>query len=552
MMQYPTTPLNYRTGDLTGKRTAYFCMEYAIDQSLKIYSGGLGFLAGSHLRSAYELKQNLIGIGILWKFGYYDQGRDSEQHMQANFIRKEYSFLEDTGIVFPVSVHNHSVYVKAYYLRPETFGSAPLFLLSTDIPENDYLSRTITHHLYDKDEAAKIAQSIILGIGGAKLLDILNDNTEVYHMNEGHGLPLVYHLYSKFRNVEEVRKRVVFTTHTPEAAGNEEHRIDLLNEMNFFCSLPLEEIIEISRVEGQETLNYTVTALRFARIANGVSQIHGQVARDMWKLNEGICPIIAITNSQNKNYWMNKDLEEALNQNDDQRLAGLKRKFKKEMLEVVADQTGKLMDPDVLTIVWARRFAGYKRAELITKNYHHFRELVTRSDQPIQIIWAGKPYPFDFYGIQIFNHLIDLTQHLKNCAVLTGYELRLSAILKKGADVWLNNPRYPREASGTSGMTAAMNGTVNFSIADGWFPEFARHGENGFIIHPSHHQLDEIQDMEDSEQLLNILEREIIPIYYHDRQRWINIMKTGMREIVPFFDSHRMASEYFEKMYNPS
>lgn len=543
-------PFEYRTGDMQGKKVAYFCMEYAIDQPLKIYSGGLGFLAGSHLRSAYALKQNLVGIGILWKYGYYDQGRDGELHMQANFVRKEYSFFQDTGIVFPVSVHNHSVYIKAYYLSPEVFGCAPLFLLSTDIPENDYLSRTITHHLYDKNEAAKIAQSIVLGIGGAKLLDILNDDTEIYHMNEGHGLPLVYHLYSKFKNTEEVKKRVVFTTHTPEAAGNEEHKIDLLNDMNFFDSIPLQEAREISGVQNSETLNYTLTALRLAKIANGVSQIHGRVATDMWKHNEGTCNIIAITNAQNKDYWMDKTLREALEHNNDQRLLETKREYKKQLFEVVADQTGKLLNPDILTIVWARRFAGYKRADLITKNYHRFLDLVSRSHNPIQIIWAGKPYPFDFYGIQIFNHLIDLTQYLKNCAVLTGYELKLSSVLKKGADVWLNNPRFPREASGTSGMTAAMNGTLNFSIADGWFPEFARHGENGFIIHPSRHPHEEIQDMEDSEQLLNILEREIVPIYYHDRQRWTHMMKTGMHDVLPSFDSHRMANEYYERMYN--
>ncbi|MEP6614516.1 MAG: alpha-glucan family phosphorylase, partial [Mucilaginibacter sp.] len=184
------------------KAVAYFSMEFAIDQALKIYSGGLGFLSGSHLRSAYELKQNLVGIGMLWKYGYYDQGRDRDALMKPEFIEKQYSFLQDTGIIFTVPVHDAPVHVKAYLLKPETFGSAPLFLLSTDIPENDDQSRSITRYLYDANEATRIAQSIVLGIGGAMLLDILKIEPEVYHMNEGHSIPLAFYLYAKFNNLD--------------------------------------------------------------------------------------------------------------------------------------------------------------------------------------------------------------------------------------------------------------------------------------------------------------------------------------------------------------
>ena len=202
---------------------AYFSMEFAVDQSLKIYSGGLGFLAGSHLRSAYQLKQNLLGVGILWKYGYYDQQRDVNALMKPFFVEKEYSFLEDTGIVFTVPVHDSPVHVKAYLLKPQTFDTAPLFLLSTDISENDNLSRTITHRLYDPNEATRVAQSIILGTGGAMLLEALGLEPDVYHMNEGHSVSLNFYLYAKYKDLDEVKKRVVFTTHTPEMAGNEEH-----------------------------------------------------------------------------------------------------------------------------------------------------------------------------------------------------------------------------------------------------------------------------------------------------------------------------------------
>lgn len=215
-------------------RVAYFSMEFALDQSLKTFSGGLGFLAGSHMRSAYELKQNMIGIGILWKFGYYDQVRNSDNNMAVLWQQKSYNFLEDTGIRFQVDVSDHPVWVAVWYLPPERFESVPMFFLTTDVPENDYLSKTITNHLYDYNPEAKIAQSIILGVGGAKLIDIINFMPEVYHLNEAHGLSAAFYLYNKYKSAEEVRKRMVFTTHTPVEAGNEKHNFADLEKMSFF------------------------------------------------------------------------------------------------------------------------------------------------------------------------------------------------------------------------------------------------------------------------------------------------------------------------------
>ena len=264
----------YKFNQKYSKPVAYFSMEFAVDQPLKIYSGGLGFLAGSHLRSAFELNQNLIGIGILWKKGYYDQERNQDQTLRVSFRDKDYSFLTDTHIVFPITIHGAKVFVKAYLLRPEVFNSAPLFLLSTDIPENDYLAQTISHRLYDPNETTRIAQSILLGIGGAKLLDVLKRETEIYHMNEGHALPMCFYLLDKYKNIEEVKKRVVFTTHTPEKAGNEEHSVSLLNSMSFFNGLTVNQVNDYVRPENG-VLNYTLTALRLAKRSNGVSQLHG-------------------------------------------------------------------------------------------------------------------------------------------------------------------------------------------------------------------------------------------------------------------------------------
>lgn len=531
------------------KPVAYFSMEFAIDQPLKIYSGGLGFLAGSHMRSAYELKQNLIGIGILWKKGYYDQERNQDQTLRVSFRDKDYSFLTDTKILFPITIHGARVYVKVYLLKPEVFKSAPLFLLSTDIPENDFLAQTISHRLYDPNETTRIAQSILLGAGGAKLLDILERETEIYHMNEGHALPMCFYLLDKYKKIDEVRKRVVFTTHTPEKAGNEEHSMPLLNSMSFFNGLSVKQIEETVHPE-HGVMNYTLTALRMSKIANGVSQLHGEVARKMWGGYKNICEIIAITNAQNKTYWSDPDLDEALKKDDNKALVKRKKELKAKLFRVVANQTGKLFDENVLTIVWARRFAAYKRANLLLSDFERFLKIATDKKRPVQFIWAGKPYPEDFNAINIFNEIYWKTKDLPNCTVVTGYELWISGHLKKGSDVWLNNPKLYHEASGTSGMTAAMNGSINLSIPDGWVPEFSKHKKNSFVIQPAADTLsqDEKDEIEGN-RLLDLVEHEIIPMYYDDPNEWVKIMKASMTDVLPFFDSGRMADEYYTRMY---
>lgn len=532
------------------KPAAYFSMEFAIDQPLKIYSGGLGFLAGSHMRSAFELKQNLVGIGILWKYGYYDQERNKDGTLQSSYIQKDYSFLTDIGITFPITIHNHTVHVKVYLLKPEVFNTVPMFLLSTDIAENDYLAQTICHRLYDSHESARIAQSILLGVGGAKLLDVLGRETEIYHMNEGHALPLCFYLLDKYKKLEEVKKRVVFTTHTPEKAGNEEHAIKTLEVLGFFQGVDRKTVLEMAAPD-ENTLNYTLAALRMAKRANGVSQLHGEVSRKMWKGFDGICEIGAITNAQNKRYWRDDALEAALENDNDKALVTRKKELKTKLFRIVANQTGKLFDPNVFTIVWARRFAAYKRANLLLADFERFKKLATNTKYPIQIIWAGKPYPEDYNAINIFNDIYWKTKSLPNCTVLTGYELWLSGHLKKGSDVWLNNPRLYHEASGTSGMTAAMNASVNVSIPDGWVPEFADHGKNSFIISTADEKLSvEERDRVEADNLLTLLEKEVIPTYYDSPEKWNKIVKKAMKDVSPFFESGRMAQEYYEKMYN--
>ncbi|WP_346239114.1 alpha-glucan family phosphorylase [Niabella insulamsoli] len=551
-MSFENFKIPYEIDNSYAKRVAYFSMEFATHQPLKIYSGGLGFLSGSHLRSAYELRQNLIGIGILWKYGYYDQERNQDQTLDVAWNEKNYSFLEDTGIKFQIDVHDHPVWVKAWYLNPETFKTAPLFLLSTDLPENDYVSQTITHKLYDSNVAAKVAQFILLGVGGAKLVDILNFNPDLYHLNEAHGLSAAFYLYRKYnRNLEEGRKKLVFTTHTPEEAGNEKHDIFLCHKMTYFCGLTVDEVKQLTGEYG-DMFNHSLVALRFARLANGVSQLHGDVSREMWGKHPNICPITSITNAQNWTYWADKQMYKFKDVGDDYGFDDRKKWLKKRAFEIVADQTGKLFNPDVFTIVWARRFAGYKRAGLIASDAHRFFELMNNQKYPVQIIWAGKPYPMDHPAISEFNELVHLSKNFKNVSVLVGYELALSKRLKQAADVWLNNPRVPREASGTSGMTAAMNGAVNFSTDDGWIPEFINHGHNGFVIPKADYanMSTHDQDAYDLNKLYEILTREILPLYYENYNTWRLIMKNGMQDVRFQFDSNRMAHEYYEKLYN--
>jgi len=549
-MSFRNFQVPYTIDDRYTKKVAYFSMEYAVQQPLKTYSGGLGFLAGSHMRSAYELRQNLIGIGILWKYGYYDQARNQDQTLQVTWMEKIYSFLEDTGIKFQILIHDAPVWVKAYYLNPATFNSAPMFLLSTDLPENDYISQTICHRLYDANVATKVAQFILLGVGGAKLVDEIGFKPDVYHLNEAHGLSAAFYLLNKFKNIETLRKHLVFTTHTPEEAGNEKHDIYLCHKMSYFCGLSIDEVRKITGIYDDQ-FNHSLVALRFARIANGVSKLHGEVSREMWSKHDNICPIVSITNAQNWRFWADKQLYNAMEEGNDVVFDDRKKYLKKRAFDIVADQTGKLFDPNVLTIVWARRFAGYKRADFLAQDKARFERLINNNVHPVQIIWAGKPYPLDYPAISTFNSLVQLSKGYKNVAVLIGYELALSKRLKQGADVWLNNPRVPREASGTSGMTAAMNGAVNFSTDDGWIPEFIDQGHNGFVVPKADYQNMHVleQDKYDLDKMYKILEEDILPLYYENKDTWRQIMKNGMRDVRFQFDSNRMANEYYEMMY---
>ena len=540
--------IDYDINDKYSTKVAYFSMEFAIDQAFKNYSGGLGFLAGSHLRSANDLRQNTIGVGLLWSYGYYDQHRHEDRSLKIDFLRKFYYFIKDLNTKVTVMINSKPITVKAYLLPSSCFDTAPLILLSTDVFENDYLARTITHKLYDANEETRIAQEIVLGIGGVKVLEALNEEIDIYHLNEGHALPLAFKLLENLESLEEVRKRVVFTTHTPEMAGNEEHDVYLLERMGFFNNLGVKEVKKILNYE-DDNFSLTIGALKVSKIANAVSKIHAKVANAMWSGVKGKCEIIGITNAQNMRYWADKQLVSWFQEHEEYQITGRKKHLKRLLFEEVADQTGKIFDPDILTIVWARRFAEYKRPWLLTYDMQRFKKLVNNTKRPVQIIWAGKPYPLDYRAVNMFNELIKIAKEYKNVAVLIGYELRLSKLLKQGGDIWLNTPRYSREASGTSGMSAVANACIHFSIDDGWHDEFYKDDINSFTIHHADTTLSaEEQDKKDYESMMNILEKEILPTYYDDEKKWVQIIQNGMNDI-RYFDSSRMVREYYEKVY---
>ncbi|MBJ2175336.1 alpha-glucan family phosphorylase [Aureibaculum sp. A20] len=527
------------------KKVAYFSMEFGIDQALNIYSGGLGFLAGSHMRSAFELKQNQIGIGMLWKYGYYDQNRNEDQTMKADFTEKHFDFLEDSGLEVEIKLHdNPSVKVRAMVLKPEIFGTVPIYLLTTDVEGNDHLSRTITNHLYDSNEVTRVSQSIVLGLAGAKIVEALG-GADVYHLNEGHGLPAFYYL----RDQGVKKSQMVFTTHTPEKAGNEEREARFLNRCGFFGRNLSNDELSKEAVNGG-MINYTMSALRMAKKSNAVSKLHAKVSQEMWKDFKGVSKIIPITNAQNQKFWQDEKIKKAAKTKNEKAFTKRKTELKSDLFSEVYMQTGKQFDPTILTIVWARRFAGYKRADLLLFDIERFERLISNEKYPVQIIWAGKPYPFDYGAIDSFNYLVNYSKPRKNITVLTGYEIELSKKLKEGSNIWLNTPRITREASGTSGMTAAMNGSVNVSTNDGWIPEFVKDGKNCFVFPEVDHNLPSWdQDRLDSESLYDILENKVLPTYYDSPKKWQEIVFNGIDDVLPEFGSKRMATQYYKELY---
>jgi len=457
--------------------------------------------------------------------------------------------LTDTGITVDVEIYGRTVKVKAFRLEPEIFGTCPIYLLSTDLPENAPEDRAITHKLYDGDERTRIAQETVLGIAGVRVLRQAQYEFDMIHMNEGHALPAAFELLREFNgDLAKVREKTVFTTHTPVSAGNEVHWVDTLKEGGFFAGASRERAIQL----GGENFSLTVAALKMSRLANAVSQLHGLVSNKMWDYVEDRCPIIAITNAVNLHYWQDRRIPKAEKSSNYQDILDVKTEMKKELFKYIAGTTGKRFDPNVLTITWARRFADYKRAWMILMDRERISKLLKNGK--IQLVFAGKFHPADTLGRDMFNNILKQSYELPNVVVLPNYELELSALLKKGSDVWLNTPLRPFEASGTSGMSANMNGALHLSTFDGWTVEGTFHDINGFTI--TYPGLDddipwEERHWKDYECLMDIIENKILPTYCEDKPRWSQLMRQAVRTSEAYFHSDRMVTEYYNRLYKP-
>ncbi|MBW9152529.1 alpha-glucan family phosphorylase [Clostridium estertheticum] len=524
-------------------------MEYGLSSDFKTYAGGLGILAGDHLKGAKDLNLPLVGIGLKWKQGYTEQIIDENGEVYDTYHNYHYEFLKDTGVKVTVNIRNIKVVCKVWKL--EEFGNNPIYLLDTDIPENG--DRWITGQLYGWFGEERIAQEIVLGIGGVKALRALNIPIDVYHFNEGHAVLAATELikekmqsgYSFEDSWVKTRDEVVFTTHTPIVEGNESHPIDKLEYMGAFNELTRQQMISL----GGEPFNMTVAGLRLSRKANAVAKLHMETANKMWKTVAKRPEIIGITNGIHKPTWVDERMTKAFDNNGD--LWGTHITIKKELIEFIKERTGTTLCVDKLLIGFSRRAAPYKRSDLIFTSEEIISPLLKSGK--VQIVFSGKAHPLDDIGKEIVAKLIRMMKKYPSSVVfLENYDMNIGRMLTRGSDIWLNNPRRPLEASGTSGMKAAMNGVLNCSILDGWWPEACNDGVNGWQFGDGV-GLDDLTEVEldkhDTIGLYDTLINRVMATYYGNRQKWVEMMRESIRTTSYEFSVERMLDEYYNKMY---
>jgi len=602
---------------------AYFSMEYGITECLPIYSGGLGILAGDHLKSSSDLGIPLVGVGLLYQEGYFRQYLNIDGWQQESYLTNDFHNLpltlisndEGEGLTISVRLANQDVFAQIWRAQ---VGRIPLYLLDCNIPQNSKENQGITAQLYGGDLELRIKQEILLGIGGVRALHALGIHPSVCHMNEGH---------SAFLSLERIRQKMeehklsfhdakeatldgnIFTTHTPVPAGIDIFPAFLMDKYfsEYIPSLKISrsEFFELGRIrnDDKEPFNMAVLALHLSSHHNGVSNIHGSVSRKMWQdawpqFPESEIPISYITNGIHITTWISRDMKGLLdrylgprwsedpgdrkiwNRVDEipdeelwrthlrrrERLVAFTRRRLRDQLEnrgaspAEIEKANEVMNSDYLTIGFARRFATYKRATLIFRDLERLRKIINDQEKPVQIIFAGKAHPRDLEGKELIRQIINISQSeefRRNIVFLEDYGMVISRYLVQGVDVWLNTPRRLMEASGTSGMKVPANGGINCSILDGWWVE-AYNLQTGWVIGKDE-VYDDIhyQDEVESSALYNLLEKEIVPLFYDrgaDRlpRKWIARMKSSMRRICPVFNSNRMVFEYLERSYIPA
>lgn len=527
---------------------AYFCMEYGLDQSLKTYAGGLGILAGDYMKGAKDHEYPIIGIGIKWKQGYTDQRIGPDGRPYDTYHNYQYDFLEDTGVSVMVEIRGVEVTCKVW--KTEKFGNATIYLLDTDVPQGK--DPWITGQLYGWFGEERIAQEMVLGIGGVRALRELGIQPDFYHFNEGHALFAGFELLREKMEAEDmdfesaweaVKPSIVFTTHTPVVQGNESHPIERIMYMGANLSLSWEELEEL----GGNPFNMTVGALRLAAKSNAVAQLHGETANIMWKDIDNRSEIIAITNAIHRPTWVDPNMIELAMQGGDLWTGHLQNK--RALIDFVEAKNGVRLDEEKLLIGFSRRAVPYKRSNLIFSEPELIEPLLESGQ--IQIIFSGKAHPLDDNGKSIVSDLVAMTRRFPHSVVfLENYDMSIGRMLTRGSDIWLNNPRRPLEASGTSGMKAAMNGVLNLSILDGWWPEACQHGINGWQFGDGFESEDfDVLDAHDRKALFQVLLEEVVPTYYQHRAKWVDMMRASILSTKDQFAVKRMLEEYYGQLY---
>lgn len=541
--------LNTNPQQQTLPRVAYFCMEYGLHEQLPIYAGGLGVLAGDYLKAAHDLGVPMVALGILWRQDYTEQYIAENGRPFDVYPTYDYDFVKDTGVTVQVRVRGADVTCKVYVV--EQYGNVPLYLLDAGYSGSEH--GWMTSRLYGGGSQDRIAAEIILGIGGVRALRTLGIEVDVYHFNEGHavfaGLELIREKMVQQSKTfhqawEAIRREIVFTTHTPVEAGNEVHGHDLLQFMEAYNGLTYENLKEI----GGDPFNMTVAALVMSNIANGVSKLHGQTACRMWKdVQEAAC-IISITNGVHSKTWQDNRIRLAFERKGDLWSAHMENK--RESIEYIKKHSKTELNPDAMIVGFARRAAPYKRSDLIFRTAEVIDPLLREGK--LQLVFSGKAHPNDELGKDIIQQLVNMDRkYEKSVVFLENYNMEVARMMVRGCDVWLNNPRRPLEASGTSGMKAAMNGVLNLSVVDGWVGEGLQHRVSGWLLDTA---IDEnLEDWEQDEldlrALYRVLLQEVIPTYYENRPKWVEMMRASIDMSRWQFSSNRMLREYYDVMY---
>lgn len=593
---------------------AYFSAEFGFHESLPIYSGGLGVLAGDHCKSASDLGLPFVGVGLLYKMGYFRQRIDGSGSQQAERVAHEFSLLpispaqvDGQEVIVDVRIGASNVKLKVW---KADIGNIPLYLLDSDLPDNAPQDRELTSQLYGGNQEMRISQEIALGVGGVKALRALKLAPRVYHINEGHAAFLsierireYVHAAIPFETaLELVRGSTVFTTHTPVPAGHDAFPMDMLERYLEPLLSQLvyerERVVKLGYDPEKNLFNMTYLALNTASYRNGVSKLHGQVSRVMFRNFHGNMPVDDVPighviNGVHMETWLASEIGELLdeyfpadwrqNQSDpemwnalngvpDEKLwethGALKRKLIDYARRNVAEQlkrSGEAADriaeadsflsPDVLTIGFARRFATYKRANLLFKDLDRLNRIVNHPERPVQFLFAGKAHPADFPGQDLIREIYRVSRldaFRGKIVLLENYDMDMARHLVQGVDIWLNNPLRPLEASGTSGEKAAMNGAINFSVLDGWWEE-GYDRTNGWAIESNPDSDWQAQEQENAESLYRNLEQEIVPLYYGDDgdvpHGWVARMKRSIVTLAPEYNTQRMVQEYASRFY---